>query len=392
MATQIQYRRGTAAQNNTFTGALGEISVDTTNNTLRVHDGVTAGGAGTVVSIIASTGGSNITGNLLPSANLTYNLGSPTLRWKTGYFSANTIDIGGGQISLDPVNGFSFTIGNATSSMAANGAITANTLTAATVTYTSATTSTNATTGALVVAGGVGIGGALNVTGAITTAGTATLGALSAGGSTGTNGQYLQSTGGGLTWASLSSTSINNGTNNVRVDTAYVNVAIGGSNIAGINATSFIPATSNITALGSTTNWWQKLFSVAATAQYADLAEIYTSDQQYPAGTVLVFGGEREVMQSHSSHDTRIAGVVSTNPAYLMNGTETGIPVALQGRVPCRVLGPISQGDRVVSSHIPGVAQALDSIHYQPGCIIGKALQAIDSTDISIIEVVVGRL
>ena len=145
----------------------------------------------------------------------------------------------------------------------------------------------------------------------------------------------------------------------------------------------------NIGASGATFNTvWAK----ATTAQYADLAEIYTSDQQYPAGTVLVFDGESEVTQSHSPHDTRIAGVVSTNPAYLMNHDAVGVPVALQGRVPCRVLGPVSKGDRVVSSHIPGVAQALDPQQYQPGCIIGKALQAIDSTDISIIEVVVGRV
>ena len=145
----------------------------------------------------------------------------------------------------------------------------------------------------------------------------------------------------------------------------------------------------NIGAVGATFN---SIFARATQAQYADLAEVYTSDQQYPAGTVIVFGGEAEVTQSRASHDTRIAGVVSTNPAYLMNSTETGVPVALQGRVPCRVLGPVSKGDRVVSSHVAGVAQALDPLQYQPGCIIGKALQAIESTDISIIEVVVGRV
>jgi hypothetical protein len=122
------------------------------------------------------------------------------------------------------------------------------------------------------------------------------------------------------------------------------------------------------------------------------LAENYTSDSDYAPGTVLVFGGEAEVTQSTASHDPRIAGVVSTNPAYLMNGAEPGVPVALQGRVPCRILGPVSKGDRVVASHIAGVAQALDPQQYQPGCIIGKALQAVDSTDISTIEVVVGRL
>ena len=150
--------------------------------------------------------------------------------------------------------------------------------------------------------------------------------------------------------------------------------------------------TSGVGNIGATGATFNTVFAKATTAQYADLAEVYTSDHQYPAGTVLIFDGEVEVTQSHSSHDTRIAGVVSTNPAYLMNHDATGVPVALQGRVPCRVLGPVSKGDRVVASHIAGVAQALDPQQYQPGCIIGKALQAIDSTDISTIEVVVGRL
>jgi hypothetical protein len=155
---------------------------------------------------------------------------------------------------------------------------------------------------------------------------------------------------------------------------------------------NIVPFSSNTYTLGTNTAWWTITYSKAVQAQYADLAENYTSDSDYAPGTVVVFGGEQEVTQSHSSHDTRIAGVVSTNPAYLMNGAEPGIAVALQGRVPCRVLGPVSKGDRVVASHIAGVAQALDTQQYQPGCIIGKALQAVDSTDISIIEVVVGRL
>jgi hypothetical protein len=155
---------------------------------------------------------------------------------------------------------------------------------------------------------------------------------------------------------------------------------------------NILPTANNVSNIGSASSKFNTVHAQATQAQYADLAEVYTSDQQYPAGTVVVFGGDAEVTQSRASHDTRIAGVVSTNPAYLMNSTETGVPVALQGRVPCRVLGPVSQGDRVVSSHIVGVAQRLDPLQYQPGCIIGKALQAVDSTDISIIEVVVGRV
>jgi hypothetical protein len=130
---------------------------------------------------------------------------------------------------------------------------------------------------------------------------------------------------------------------------------------------------------------------VATTAQYADLAEIYTSDKKYVPGTVLVFGGDEEVTISTLSHDPRIAGVVSTNPAYLMNSTETGVEVALTGRVPCQVLGPVTKGDRLVASDFPGIAVQLDKTLYEPGCIIGKALEDILEDRVMTIEVVVGR-
>ena len=85
--------------------------------------------------IIADGINLNVTGNILPSANVTYDLGSPTLRWRTGYFSANTIDIGGGTIGLHDVLGFTFTTpGGTPQYMMPNGASTSNTFTSATVT------------------------------------------------------------------------------------------------------------------------------------------------------------------------------------------------------------------------------------------------------------------
>jgi hypothetical protein len=75
-----------------------------------------------------------------------------------------------------------------------------------------------------------------------------------------------------------------------------------------------------------------------------------------------------------------------------MNGSATGIPVALQGRVPCRVLGPVNKGDRVVSSSTPGVACKMDKALYEPGCIIGKTLENHPENTIKTIEIVVGRL
>lgn len=223
------------------------------------------------------------------------------------------------------------------------------------------------------------------------------IGNIYAGSGVGSAGTYLSQTGSGLSWVALSANKINQNASNVTVTESYVNVAVNGSNVASFGSTNLIvgnilPTANNVSNIGSATSKFRIIHAQATQAQYADLAEVYTSDQQYPAGTVVIFGGMQEVTQSRDSHDTRIAGVISTDPAYLMNAMETGVPVALQGRVPCRVLGPIEQGDRVVSSHIPGVAQKLSMMHYQPGCIIGKALQAIDSTDISIIEVVVGRI
>jgi hypothetical protein len=252
---------------------------------------------------------------------------------------------------------------------------------------TSTIQSTSTLTGALTTSGGMGIAKNLYIGGGI-----------GAGGSLGSNGQFLQSTGTGLTWTTLSASAISQAASNVTVTTSYVNVAVNGTNVASFGATqmissqTIIPAGNASITLGTLANQWSTVFARATSAQYADLAENYASDAIYEPGTVVCFDGEAEITQCNTDMCVKVAGVVSTNPAYLMNSTETGVPVALQGRVPCRVLGPVSQGDRVVSSHIAGVAQALDPLQYQPGCIIGKALQAIDSTDISVIEVVVGRL
>lgn len=130
----------------------------------------------------------------------------------------------------------------------------------------------------------------------------------------------------------------------------------------------------------------------ATSAYYADLAELYLPDAEYDPGTVLIFGGKNEVTASSSIMDKRIAGVVSTNPAYIMNShLINGVAVALTGRVPCKVIGKVRKGDMLISSHIAGVAMALDTPVV--GSIIGKSLGEYESSDIvGLIEVVVGRV
>ena len=152
--------------------------------------------------------------------------------------------------------------------------------------------------------------------------------------------------------------------------------------------------TSGTGDIGGTGAAFGTVFAKATSAQYADLAENYQADASYVPGTVIIFGGVNEVTISNISHDTAVAGVVSTNPAYLMNSkinAEYISAVALQGRVPCLVRGPINKGDLVVTSDIPGIAQRMDKKLYEPGCIIGKSLDAITANEIKTIEVVIGR-
>lgn len=146
--------------------------------------------------------------------------------------------------------------------------------------------------------------------------------------------------------------------------------------------------------IGSATGYFNTVFAKATSAQYADLAESYLGDNNYEPGTVTVFGGSAEVTVSTKFSDPAIAGVVSTEPAYLMNATISGenvLNIALVGRVPCKVVGKISKGDRLVSSDIPGVATVINPDCAVPGVLIGKALQNYDSDIPGVIEVAVGR-
>jgi len=129
---------------------------------------------------------------------------------------------------------------------------------------------------------------------------------------------------------------------------------------------------------------------VATEAQYADLAEIYSADAEYEPGTVVKIGGDAEITQTTEHADVDVFGVISTAPAYLMNKDAEGLPVALQGRVPVKVIGKIKKGERLVSSDVPGVAWALGDDAYDSRAIIGRALQSKEDGDTGVIEAVIG--
>ena len=123
----------------------------------------------------------------------------------------------------------------------------------------------------------------------------------------------------------------------------------------------------------------------------ADVAEYYEGDKEYEVGTVLVFGGDKEVTTTNKNSDTRVAGVVSNTAAYVMYAACPGLKnlVALTGRVPCKVVGKIKKGDILVTAGIHGVATV--TTDPKAGTIVGKAIEDYDSDHIGTIQVAVGR-
>jgi hypothetical protein len=181
---------------------------------------------------------------------------------------------------------------------------------------------------------------------------------------------------------------------NLGSSSAYWNsfYAVSGNfNTINVGAGSGILPTANVSVnIGSATQWFNLVYGKAYQAQYADLAENYLADKTYPTGFVLMFGGDAEVTMAVAD-TTRVAGVVSTNPAHLMNGGLQGPHVtalALTGRVPTMVIGPVQKGDIMVSA---GWGYAKVNNTPQVGTIIGKALQDYPYDNKGIIEVVVGR-
>ena len=239
--------------------------------------------------------------------------------------------------------------------------------------------------------------------GDITTAGTITGGNVATGGTVSATGNI---TGGNISTSGISASGNITGGN---ITTAGEFSAVGNVTGGNILTSGFVDATGNIaggnlisaadvttvtvTASGTVTG--TSFIGIATSAQYADLAENYLADSAYNAGTVVEFGGNTEVTISSISHSTAVAGIVSTAPAYLMNSHLEGehvVAVALTGRVPCAVQGPVKKGTVLVSGIVPGTAMAIDSLKFEPGCVIGKSMSTIETAEIKTIEVAVGRL
>ena len=170
----------------------------------------------------------------------------------------------------------------------------------------------------------------------------------------------------------------------------YSTVSIIGS-LRGNVTTELIQSavTGSYTAPGKIRGAWSLEGTSTLKATYADLAEKYHADAEYDVGTVLVVGGPNEVTISTARGDTAVAGIVSINAAYMMNSEagpdETHRYVALAGRVPCKVVGPVKKGELLVTSAHPGYACSAQSSD-NPNAVLGKALEDFVG-DFGVIEV-----
>lgn len=176
----------------------------------------------------------------------------------------------------------------------------------------------------------------------------------------------------------------------------------GGTLTGGIATQNIVPASNVLYNIGSVSSKYNTVYAdtfngTAVTANYADLAERYHSDSPYAVGTLVKLGGTKEITATDEKNDMQVLGVISENPAYLMNAgagnPEEWLPVAMTGRVPVKVTGKVKKGQRIVSSNIPGVGVAVNDADITSLlCIIGRALEDSDNDNITLVECVVGKL
>ena len=391
--------------------------------------GNVVGGNINTAGIISSTGNSvhGIANVLSGNAIITSLVQGATLS-ATGNITGGNLNAAGLSLSGNVVSGLSMITAITTTANITGGYFLGN---GSQLTGIDATSIQNGTSNVRVVSSGgnvaIGVGGTANVavfsTGGMSATGNITGGNVISGGARVykyTASATVPSNGvAGDHWYATSTDKlymyINDGTTNQWVDQSFPtsisalaingNLSVGGTLTAAnitfsggaFSVSNLLNAGANgVGNIGNTSTRFDTVFAttfsgVSTTANYADLAENYQADGVYKPGTVVVFGGANEITVSDIDHDTRIAGVVSTNPAYLMNSEQdNGTPVALAGRVPCLVQGPVTKGDRLVNV-ASGIAGKFNPDKAELGCVVGKSLQDLEHDHVELIEIAVGR-
>ena len=334
------------------------------------------------ITSVGTLTGLSIAGDIIPDANVTYDLGNNTNSFNDLYLSGTTIYLGAQQITSN------------LTTTTFSGNVSANVISGNIQSTGAATMSAVTVTGNL-AAGNISTGGVLSVTG------NANVGNIGATNFVGSGASLTSLNGSNITTGTIAAARVATLNQNTTGSAATVttaaqpnitsvgtltSLAISGTNTLTVRTIS----TGANTTAGTVTGNWTLTAGSRLQATYADLAEYYEGDQIYEAGTVLEFGGEKEVTLA-KEETFKLAGVVSTNPAYVMNSECPGhaIAIALQGRCPVKVKGPVSKGDMMVSAG-NGYAKAT-IIAPKIGTVLGKSLENFAGEE-GVIEIAVGRL
>jgi hypothetical protein len=373
------------------------------------------GASGNAAVVIVTGTGANVTGYVTATANVT---GANII---TAGFASATGNITGGNISTTGLlTAAGNVIGgniNSAAAISAVGLITAggNVTGANIATNGIVTAAGNITGGNILTSGQLSAGGAVNATGNITGGNIITGGGVTATGTITASGNIVAGSGrfflgdGGLlsnVSAAISVTRIENGTSNVAVGTSGGSVTIGVAGTANVVVISTTGVTTNgltvpsitksgsnaVGNIGSSSNYFNQVFATATTALYADVAERFAADEVLVPGTVVELGGTQEITRSQTDLSENVFGVISTRPAYTMNGgagdDDTHPKVAMTGRVPVLVTGVVKKGDRLVSAG-NGIARAAKPGEATAFNTIGRSLVDKTTPESGTIEAIV---
>jgi hypothetical protein len=360
-------------QNNTglFVGAANVFNVNTTTTDANIKSDISGGN----LIIQANVSGTTFNVATALGASGTFAIGNAATVGTTMTVTGNSA---GGNLTT---SGQVSAIGNITGG---------NVITASLVQGASLSATANVQAGNLRTAGQVSATG--NITSAANIAGSFILG----------NGSQLT----GLSLG-VSVTKIENGTSEGFINVPNGNIAFtvaGTANVLTLTTgTAFFlgnvstigiekTGTNAIGNIGSSSNYFNRVFATATTALYADVAERFAADELLEPGTVVELGGTKEITRSTEDLSENVFGVISTRPAYTMNGgageDDTHPPVAMTGRVPVKCVGTVRKGDRLVSAG-DGFARAAQPGEATAFNVIGRSLENKHLEELGTIEAIV---
>ena len=385
---------------------------------------ITASAGGTSNVAVLSALGVGVTGIVSASGNITGgNITTGGTATVTGNVTGGNLAIGGLATITGNITGGNITTGGSITATG-TGNITGNVnggnlRTTGLITATGTVTGGNVASGGFITAGST-VSSVGNITSAANVAGANVIASVNVSAVGNVAGTYFLGNGSQLTGisAAVSVSKIESGLSNVQIASANANITMAVSTTANVvvvsqnglsittqsaNATS--PGTSGLSTayiehlgsnavgnIGSSASYFNRIFATATTALYADVAERFESDEALDPGTVVELGGSKEITRSRLELSENVFGVISTRPAFTMNGgageDDTHPAVAMTGRVPVKVTGIINKGDRLVSAG-DGIARAAQPGEATSFNVIGRALVSKSTNDLGTVEAIV---